>query len=63
MTESEIIDKVYRDIIEQEAIVLFRELMNDDQHNDWHQKAELRFSVALKAAAVARERAKALIVK
>jgi predicted oxidoreductase len=60
VTEAEIIDKVYDNAIEQAAIVLFHELINDDRKG-WHAKAERNFRDALKANAMARERAKILL--
>ena len=61
MTESEIIDKVYEDVIEQAAKILFQELMIADSNGTIrHESAERRFRAALSVAASARDRAKSL---
>jgi hypothetical protein len=64
MTESEIIDKVYEDIIAQAAKVLLLDFMVDDNLlTVRHESAERRFRAGLSAAATARDRAKVLIAK
>ncbi len=61
MTESEIIDKVYEEVIEQAAKILFQELMVSDSNGTVrHENAERRFRAGLTAAASARDRAKSL---
>lgn len=61
MTENEIIDKVYAEIIEQAAKICFQELMLEDYTGTVrHENAERRFRFALTAAAVARNRIKSL---
>jgi hypothetical protein len=61
MTESEIIDRVYEQTIEQAARVLFGELMLTDINTTVrHENAERRFKYALTAAAFARDRAKVI---
>jgi len=62
MTDSDIIDKVYEQTIEQAARILFQELMLEDYANTVrHETAERRFKAGLNAAAAARDRAKVLI--
>ncbi len=61
MTESEIIDKVYEEIIAQAAKILFQEIMVADYNGTVRiDSAERRFRAALTAAAGARDRAKSL---
>ena len=61
MTESEIIDKVYEDTIEQAAKILFQELMIADNNGTVrHESAERRFRAGLLLARAARDRAKSL---
>jgi len=60
MTRAKIIEKVYEKTIEQQAEILFQELMIEDR-NDRHASANRRFQNGLKAAAFARERAMTLI--
>jgi len=59
MTESEIIDRVYEQTIEQAAKILIQDLMIQDNNGTIrHDNAERRFRYALTAAAAARDRAK-----
>ncbi len=61
MTESEIIDKVYDDTIEQAVRMLFQSLMLSESYSYVrHEEAERRYKFALTAAETARNRAKSL---
>lgn len=62
MTKDKIIEQTYEDIIALATKVLFQELMNDN-HNGWHAQAERRFVNGLKAAELARDRAKKLLAE
>jgi hypothetical protein len=61
MTQAEIVEKIYEKTIEQQAEILFQELMIEDR-NDRHASAKRRFQNGLKAATFARERALSFIV-
>jgi hypothetical protein len=61
MAETEIIDEVYEETIKQLCVVLFQELTQYADSPPRQEGVERRFHSSLKAAKVARDRAKALL--